>query len=151
MADGMENAPDCIIPSLPPFLGIAPLVHDPVAGDGQVWPLGSTGTAAAQAMTPQPPQRIIMPAGSAISSITNATMMAASSPGAANEADDTPKKGNPVKRKFPDFSRAFSQDNALLRGQIGCRTTDRRWDDGRRHITVSVGAVVAAVAAEDYY
>ena len=118
MADGMENAPDYTIPSLPPFVGIAPLVHDPVAGAGHVWPIGSTGTAAAQAMTPQPPQRIIMPAGSAISSITNATMMAASSPGAANEADDTPKKGNPVKRKFPDFSRAFSQDNALLRGQI---------------------------------
>ena len=71
MEDGMENAPDYTIPSLPPFLGVAPLVHDPVAGDGQVWPLGSTGTAAAQALTPLPPQRIIMPAGSAISSITN--------------------------------------------------------------------------------
>ena len=57
-----------------------------------------------------------MPAGSAISSITNATMMASSSPGAANEADDTPKKGNAAKRKFPDFSRAFSQDNELLSG-----------------------------------
>jgi hypothetical protein len=45
MADGMVNAPDYTIPSLPPFLGVAPLVHDPVTGDGQVWPLGSTGTA----------------------------------------------------------------------------------------------------------
>ena len=112
----MENAPDYNIPALPPFLGIAPLVHDPVSGDGQVWPLGSTGTAAAQALTPQPPQRIIMAAGSAISSITNPTLLTASSPGAPNEADDTPKKGNAVKRKFPDFSRAFSQDNALLSG-----------------------------------
>ena len=82
MADGMENAPYYTIPSLPPFLGIAPLVHDPVAGDGQVGPLGSTGTAATGALTPQPPQRIILPAGSAISSITNPTVTNASSPGA---------------------------------------------------------------------
>ena len=116
MADAMENAPDYNIPALPPFLGIAPLVHDPVSGDGQVWPLGSTGTVAAQALTPQPPQRIIMAAGSTISSITNPTLLTASSPGAPNEADDTPKKGNAVKRKFPDFSCAFSQDNALLSG-----------------------------------
>jgi len=42
--------------------------------------------------------------------------MTASSPGAANNADDTPQKINVTKHKFPDFSRAFSQDNALLSG-----------------------------------
>ena len=139
MADATDNANNYLIPALPPFLSVAPLVNDPVAGDGQVWLLVSTGTAAAQTLTPSPPQRIIMPAGSAISSITNPTVMTASSPGAPNEADDTPKKGNPHRRKFPDFSCAFSQDNALLRGQIGRRATDRRWDDGRRQLPYPSG------------
>ena len=31
------------------------------------------------------------------------------------------------------------------------RATDRRWDDGQRRMTISVGVVVAAVVAEDYY
>jgi len=59
MANGMENAPDYIIPALPLFPGVAPLVHDPGAGDGQIWLLGSTRTAATGALTPQPPQCII--------------------------------------------------------------------------------------------
>ena len=79
MADGTEIAPNYTIPTLPPFPGVAPLVHDPGAGDGQIRPLGSTGTAAEQALTPQPPQRIIMAAGSANSPITNPTVMYASS------------------------------------------------------------------------
>ena len=85
-------------------------------GDGQTWPLGSAGTAVAQALTPQPPQRILLPAGSAVSSITNPTATTAFSPGTTINADDTPQKGNVTKRKFPDFSRAFSHDNALLSG-----------------------------------
>ena len=101
-------------PPTPP--GVAPLVHVPRVGDGQTWPLGSAGTAVAQALTPQPPQRILLPAGSAISSIMNPTATTASSPGAANNADDTPQKGNVTKHKFPDFSCAFSHDNALLSG-----------------------------------
>jgi hypothetical protein len=116
MADTTEIAPNDTIPALPPLPGVAPLVHAPCAGDGQIWPLTSAGIAVAQALTPQPPQRILLPAGSAISSITNPTATTASSPGTANNADDTPQKGNVTKCKFPDFSRAFSHDNALLSG-----------------------------------
>ena len=116
MADTTEIAPNDTIPALPPLPGVAPLVHAPRAGDGQIWPLASAGIAVAQALTPQPPQRILLPAGSAISSITNPTAMTASSPGIPQNDNDTPQKGNVTKRKFPDFSRAFSQDNALLSG-----------------------------------
>jgi hypothetical protein len=115
MAEPEEIATNVTIP-VPPPPGVAPLVHALRAGDGQIWPLGSAGTAVASATTPQPPQRILLPAGSAISSITNPTATTASSPGAANNADDTPQKGNVTKHKFPDFSCAFSQDNALLSG-----------------------------------
>jgi hypothetical protein len=79
-------------------------------------PLGSAGTAVTAATTPQPPQRILLLAGRAVLSITNPTATTASSPGTANNADDTPQKGFVTKRKFPDFSRAFSRDNALLSG-----------------------------------
>jgi hypothetical protein len=55
-------------------------------------------------------------ASSAVSSITNG----ATSGIAANEddADDTPKKRNvpPTKRKFPDFSQAYSEDKPFLSG-----------------------------------
>ena len=125
MAEPEEITPNNTIPALPPLPGIAPLVHAPLADDGQIWPLGSTGTAVQQAMTPQHSQRIIMPAGSAISSLTNPTVMTTSSPGAPDEVDDTPKKGNVLKRKFCDFSCAFSQDNSLLSGD-----ESDRWDKG---------------------
>jgi hypothetical protein len=116
MANGMENAPDYIIPALPLFPGVAPLVHDPGAGDGQIWLLGSPGTAVAAATTLQPTQHILMPAGSAIWSLTSPTTTTTSSSGGADEADGTPQKGNVCKQKLPDFSCAFSQDNTLLSG-----------------------------------
>ena len=124
MADAMEITPNYTIPALPPLPGVAPLVHAPRAGDGQFWPLGITGTAVAVATAPQPPQRILLPAGSAILSLTDPTMMTTSSSGATNEANDTPKKGNLCKRKFPDFSCAFSQDNALLHFSLATNQTD---------------------------
>ena len=113
MAESEEIAANITFPGLPPLPGVAPLVYAPREGDGQFFPLGSAGTAVAAATTPQPPQRILLPEGSAVSSITNPTETIASSSGAA---DDTPQKGNVTKRKFPDFSRAFSQGNALLSG-----------------------------------
>jgi hypothetical protein len=116
MANATENAPNYTIPALPPFPAVAPLVHAPPADDGQIWPLGSTVTAVGQALTPQYPRHIILPATSAISSVTNPTVMNASSPGDPNKADDTPIKGSGPKCKFSDFSRAFSHDNALLSG-----------------------------------
>ena len=54
MADTMEIAPNDTIPALPPLPGVASLLHAPHVGDGQIWPLGSAGTAVAQALTPQP-------------------------------------------------------------------------------------------------
>jgi len=96
MAESEEIAANVTIPGLPPLPGVAPLVHAPRKGDGQFFPLGSAGTE-----------------GSTVSSITNPTATIASSSGAA---DDTPQKGNITKRKFPDFSRAFSRDYALLSG-----------------------------------
>ncbi len=36
MADTMEIAPNDTIPVLPPLPGVAPLVHAPRAGDGQI-------------------------------------------------------------------------------------------------------------------
>ena len=44
MADAMEIAPNYTIPALPAFPAVAPHEHAPPAGDGQIWPLGSTGT-----------------------------------------------------------------------------------------------------------
>ncbi len=49
MADTTEITPNDTIPALPPLPGVAPLVHAPRSGDGQIWPLGSAGTAVAQA------------------------------------------------------------------------------------------------------
>jgi hypothetical protein len=55
-------------------------------------------------------------AGSAVSSITNDAT--SSSGNTANEdgANDTPRKCNVPKRKFPDFSRAYSDDHSYLSG-----------------------------------
>ena len=52
MADAMEIASNYTIPDLPFFTAVAPLVHAPPAGDGRIWPLGSTGTAVEQVLTP---------------------------------------------------------------------------------------------------
>ncbi len=116
MADTTNIIANNTIPALPTLLGVVALVHARRAGDGQFWPLGITGTSVAVATTPQPPQRILLPAGSAILSLTDPTVMTTSSSGTTDKANDTPKKGNLHKRKFPDFSCAFSQDNALLSG-----------------------------------
>ncbi len=83
MADTTKIAPNDTIPALPALPGVAPLA--PRVGDGQIWLRGSAGSAVAQALTLQPPQCIILlPASSAISSITNPTATTTSSPGAAN-------------------------------------------------------------------
>ena len=53
MAEIKEITANNTIPSIPPLLGVAPLVHAPRTSDGQIWPLGSAGTTVAQALTPQ--------------------------------------------------------------------------------------------------
>jgi hypothetical protein len=135
MVEMEEIATNDIIPSLPPLPGVAPLVHAPHAGDGQIWLLGSTGTAVAHALTPQPPQRILLPGGSTVSSLTNPTTATTSTSGTDNKADDTPKKRNVPKRKFPDFSCAFSQDNPLLLGN-----ESDRWDNELDNIQERIAA-----------
>jgi hypothetical protein len=54
MADVMEIDPNNIIPPLPPLPGAAPLMHIPGVGDGENWPLASTGMAVAAVATLQP-------------------------------------------------------------------------------------------------
>ncbi len=56
MADAMEVAPNYTIPALPAFPAVAPIVHALPTGDGQIWPLGSTGTVVGKALTPQHPR-----------------------------------------------------------------------------------------------
>jgi len=71
----------------------------------------------------------------------------ASSDGAP--ADKTPKKGNVPKRKYPDFSRAHSEDNILLSGD-----ESGEWDDEVDNITAKIAAenameLLAALNMED--
>jgi len=54
MADTTEIDPNDTIPAPPPLPDVAPLVHAPRTGDGQIWPLTSAGIAVAVATTPQP-------------------------------------------------------------------------------------------------
>ncbi len=54
MANTTEIAPNDTIPALLPLPGVAPLVHAPRAGDGQIWPLMSSGIAVAVAATRSP-------------------------------------------------------------------------------------------------
>ena len=55
MADAMEIKG---MPALPPIQCVVPVVHASGKGDGQNWPLVSTGMAVAAAATLQPRQRI---------------------------------------------------------------------------------------------
>ncbi len=64
----------------------------------------------------QPPQRILVQAGSTVLSITNAATASSGSATHGNEKNITPRKGNVSKRKFPDFSCPYSKDNAYLLG-----------------------------------
>ncbi len=76
----------------------------------------SAEIAVAAATTPRPPQHILMQAGSTVSSITNAATSSSAMTNGDDDADNTPKKGNVPKQKFPDISRAFSNDHPLLSG-----------------------------------
>ena len=141
MADAMEIVPNEGIPALPSLPGIAPLVHMPGAGDGQNWPSATEGSADA-ATTPTPPQRILVPqASSEISSLTNH----ATSTATEDDADgDTPKKRNVPKRKFPDFSKAYSEENPFLSGD-----ESDQWEAEEENIVaqVAMGNALKELAA----
>ena len=57
-----------------------------------------------------------MQAGSAVLSITNAATSSSGNTANGDGADDTPRKCNVPKRKFPDFSCAYSDDHSHLSG-----------------------------------
>ena len=57
-----------------------------------------------------------MHAGSAVSSITNAATSSSGNTANGDGSDDTPRKCNIPKQKFPDFSRAYSDDHSHLSG-----------------------------------
>jgi len=116
MADAMETARNKGIPALPPFQHIAPVLHIPDEGDGQNRPSASDVSAIGASTTPTPPRRILVQAGSAVSSITNAATSSLGNTANGDGANDTPRKCNVPKRKFPDFSRAYSDDHSYLSG-----------------------------------
>jgi hypothetical protein len=95
-------------PFPPPPL-IAPVIHMAGGGDGQIW-----ASAAGASTTPKPPQRSLVQAGSAVLSITNAATASSGSATHSKAKNNTPRKGNVPKQKFPDFSRPYSKDNAYL-------------------------------------
>ena len=129
MAEPPNIAFNDFIPDLPPFHPSVPLAHGPCEGDGRNWPLSVAGTASAAALTPPPPQRVIMHLGSAVSSITNAALSTSPDTAALNNADDTPKKQTASKRKFLDFSCALSIDNQLFSGD-----ESDRWEDEQNNV-----------------
>ena len=125
---------------------VAPVVHRAGGDVGQIWPSAGEASAVGAATTPTHPQRIIAQAGSGVSSITNA---ASASSDSAPPADKTPKKGNPAKRKYPDFSRAHSEDNTLLSGD-----ESGEWEDEVDNIEEKIAAenameLLAACNLED--
>ncbi len=112
----MEIAPNEGIPSFPPLPSVAPVIHAPGEGDGQNRPSASAGMAVTVASTPTPPRRILVQAGSAVSSIMNTVMASSVDASNGDVANKTPKKGDILKQKFPDISRVFSSNNTLLSG-----------------------------------
>ena len=53
MAEIKEITANNTTPSIPTFPCVVPLIHAPPAGDGQIWPLESPGTAVVQVLTLQ--------------------------------------------------------------------------------------------------
>jgi hypothetical protein len=135
MADDMEIGPNNTIPTLPPLPGAAPLMHIPGKGEGHHWPLASTGTAVAAITTPQAPTQVLLQEGSNVLSITNAATLFSGTNATAEEADETPKKQSKPKRKFPNFSCAFSQDNPLLLGD-----ESEGWDDEQGNLKALIAS-----------
>ena len=116
MADAMETTRNEGIPALPPLQRVAPVVHMPDEGDGQNRPSASDVSAIGASTTPNPPRRILVQTGSAVSSITNAATSSSGNTANRDDANDTPRKCNIPKQKFPDFSRAYSEDHSHLSG-----------------------------------
>ncbi len=72
MADAMEIVSADGTPAISPPPRVAPVVHMAGGGDDQIWPSAGEVSAAGASTTPNPPQRILVQAGSVVLSITNA-------------------------------------------------------------------------------
>jgi hypothetical protein len=117
MADAMEIVSADGTPAIPPPPRSSHQLYIWLGGgDGRIWPSASKASAAGVSTTPNPPQRILLQAGSAVSPITNAATASSGNAMHGNEKTNTPRKGNVPKQKFPDFSRPYSKDNAYLLG-----------------------------------
>ena len=92
MADAMETTRNEGIPALPPLQRVAPVVHMPDEGDGQNRLSASDVSAIGASSTPTPPQRILVQAGSAVSSITNAAMSSSGNTANRDDANDPPEE-----------------------------------------------------------
>ena len=112
----METTRNKGIPALPPLQRVAPVVHMPDEGDGQNRPSASDVSAIGASTTPTPPRQFLVQASSAVSSITNTATSSSGNTANGDDANDTPRKCNVPKRKFPDFSRAYSEDHSHLSG-----------------------------------
>ena len=92
MANVMETARNEGIPALSPLQPVAPVVHMPDKGDGQNRPSASDVSAIGASTTPTPPQQILVQAGSAVSSITNAATSSSGDAVNGDDTNDTPRK-----------------------------------------------------------
>ena len=92
MANAMETARNEGIPALPPLQRVTPVVHMPDKGDGQNGPSASDLSAIGASTTPTPPQQILVQAGSAILSITNAATSSSGDAANRDDANNTPRK-----------------------------------------------------------
>jgi len=92
MANAMETARNEGIPALPPLQPVAPVVHMPDKGYGQNRPSASDVSAIGASTIPTPPKRILVQAGSAVSSIMNAVTSSSGDAVNGDVANDTPRK-----------------------------------------------------------
>ena len=80
-----------------------------------------------------PPRRILVQAGSAVSSITNAVTSSSGNTANGDGANDTPRKCNVPKQKFPDFSRAYSDNHSYLSGD-----ESGNWEVEEENVTTKI-------------
>ena len=79
-----------------------------------------------------------MQAGSAVLSITNAATSSSGNTANGDDANNTPRKCNVPKQKFPDFSCAYSDDHSYLSGD-----ESGDWEVEEENVTTKIAEVNA--------
>ena len=92
MANAMEIVRNKEISAFPPLQPVAPVVHMPDEGDGQNRLSASDVSAVGASTTLTPPKRILVQAGSAVSSITNDVTSSSKDAVNGDDANNTPRK-----------------------------------------------------------